>query len=83
MGRIWNSIGWLTITMILPALIFVSMSESENDHGSAAHSTRCAACRATQTGQGLPNVIDGDNLRVIIPSGSTSVAVDRPAAPHL
>ncbi len=30
MGRIWNLIGWMTITLIVPAMIFVSMIPKRN-----------------------------------------------------
>ena len=83
MGRIWNLIGWMTVTLIVPALIFVSMSESECDHRFLSHSTTCKPCRAAQVGRHLPDVIDGDNLHVIIPKESTATTAGPPVAHHL
>ncbi len=83
MGRIWNLLGWMTMTLIVPALIFVSMGESECDHGSLTHSATCKPCRATHVGRQLPNVIDGDNLHVVVPKESTATTAGPPVAHHL
>jgi hypothetical protein len=83
MGRIWNFIGWMTITLIVPALIFASICDFEGDSSALIHSAGCKACCDYKIGHELPSVIDGDNLRVIVPARSTVTAAGRPVAHRL
>jgi hypothetical protein len=72
MGRIWNLLGWLTITLIVPGMIFATMNRSEEDVLSMTHSATCKTCSACRGGSQLPCVIDGNNLRVINPEVSAA-----------
>jgi hypothetical protein len=83
MGKTWNLVGWLAITLIVPGLIFATMGGVDDDSQFVSHAATCKTCGAFRGESQLPTVIDGTNLRVInIPEAAVANTHGAGKLPH-